>query len=96
MQRDDIVKLIIDERLKQMDIASPLGDFNKTKNDWTATAAYYLFETASRVDHKVSFEEFRSSLIKASAIILAALECSFNHEEIQNKEINSLMMDLNS
>lgn len=78
--REDIIKMIMDEREHQVSNPNSLDDYKKTKNDWLAAIGYYLFETSSRTDRHVSFEEFRESLIKASAIILAALENSFEHD----------------
>lgn len=88
MTRDEIINLIIQERLRQMDNPNNLDDQNKTKNDWAALVGYYLFESSSRPDKHVSFEEFRSSLIKASAVILAALETSFM---LEDKNLMQLM-----
>ncbi|EPQ9500075.1 hypothetical protein ACUYQI_000780 [Salmonella enterica subsp. enterica serovar Braenderup] len=74
ISRDEIVNMILAERQKQVESPTTLSDSMKTKNDWTALAAYYLFESASRPDKHVTFKEFRESLIKASAVLLAALE----------------------
>ena len=86
MDRESILKLISEERAKSLNALGTEFDHLKTKNDWTALTAYYLFETSTRKDKKISFEEFRTSLIKASATILAALEHSFNHESKTTKE----------
>lgn len=77
--RDYIIKQILAERDKQLNLQNE--DLTKTKNDWIAAIAYYLFETSSRSDKHVSFDEFRESLIKAAAIIVAALETSLYHDE---------------
>lgn len=74
--REDIIKMIIDERINNMSNFDN-SDIKKTKNDWCGTAAYYLFEGSSKRDKHVSFDEFRKSLIKTSAVLLAALETSF-------------------
>lgn len=87
ISRDEIVKMILDERQKQIESPTTLSDTMKTKNDWTALTAYYLFESASRPDKHVTFEEFRNSLIKASAVLLAALETSFSLEDEKLKEL---------
>lgn len=81
--------MIIDERLNQIANPNTLSDQNKTKNDWSALAGYYLFESASRPDKHVSFDEFRESLIKAASVILAALENSFSHEDEKLQELMS-------
>ena len=81
MTRDDIIDLIIAERNRQAENPNTLSDMNKTKSDWTSLAGYYLFEGASRSDKHVSFEEFRESLIRTSAVLLAALESSYSNED---------------
>lgn len=87
--RDLIIKLIIEERLKQLSNPNTLADHLKTKNDWTGLAGYYLFESASRPDKHVSFDEFRQSLIKSAAVILAALETSFSLEDANIQDLLS-------
>src|ERR1051326_2708608 len=93
VSRDEIIKLIIEERLRQMSNPNTLADHLKTKNDWTGLAGYYLFESASRPDKHISFDEFRSSLIKSAAVILAALETSFSLEDESIKELLSKLED---
>ncbi|SOK58489.1 hypothetical protein [Yersinia phage fHe-Yen9-04] len=93
--REQIINLIIEERLKQMSNPNTLADHLKTKNDWTGLAGYYLFESASRPDKHVSFDEFRLSLIKAAAVILAALETSFSLDDNDIKELLSKLEDKN-
>lgn len=86
---DEIILMLKEERQKQILSPNTVGDTNKTKNDWTALCAYYLFEGASRHDKHVSFDEFRNSLIKAGAVIIAALETSFALEDEKLKELMS-------
>lgn len=93
ISRDEIVNMILDERKKQVESPTTLSDSMKTKNDWTALAAYYLFESASRPDKHVTFEEFRESLIKASAVLLAALETSFS---LEDEKLQDLLNKLDS
>lgn len=85
MTREEILELIKSERLSQLDKPGVEFDHLKTKNDWSSLIGYYLFETSSRKDKKVSFEDFRSSLIQVAALSLAALEHSYNHEEKSQK-----------
>lgn len=87
ISRDEIIDMIIKEREEQSLSPNTLSDGYKTKNDWTALVGYYLFEGASRSDKHVSFDEFRKSLIKASAVILAALETSFSLEDENLKQL---------
>lgn len=93
VSRDEIISLIIEERLRQMSNPNTLADHLKTKNDWTGLAGYYLFESASRPDKHISFDEFRSSLIKSAAVILAALETSFSLEDESIKDLLSKLED---
>lgn len=93
VSRDEIIALIIEERLRQMSNPNTLADHLKTKNDWTGLAGYYLFESASRPDKHISFDEFRSSLIKSAAVILAALETSFSLEDESIKDLLSKLED---
>ena len=98
IQTSEILDMILSERIRQLNNANSMGDFQKTKNDWVASAAFYLFEHSSKSDRKVSFDEFRGSLIKAASVIVAALEHSFNHDLIKeyNLDIESFLKDLNN
>lgn len=87
MTRDEILEMIIAERNRQAENPNTLSDMHKTKNDWAALAAYYLFEGASRSDKHVTFEEFRESLIRTSAVLLAALETSYSLEDEKVKQL---------
>lgn len=89
MTRDEIIDMIIAERNRQLENPNSSSDFGKTKNDWAALAAYYLFEGASRSDKHVTFEEFRESLIKTAAVLIAALETSYSHEDSKLQELLS-------
>jgi len=91
--RDEIIQKIIEEREKQLNGPNSSCDSEKTKNDWVAKIGYYLFETSSRPDKHVTFEEFRESLIKASAIILSALENSYEHDNKVHELLEKLKED---
>jgi len=95
ISRDDIIKKIIIERENLLNSPNSSTDKFKTKNDWTAKIGYYLYETSSRPDKHVSFEEFRESLIKAGALILSALETSYEHdnEDSYTNALNKLIKD---
>lgn len=95
MTRDEILEMIIAERNRQAENPNTLSDVHKTKNDWAALAAYYLFEGASRSDKHVTFEEFRESLIRTSAVLLAALETSYSLEDTKVKELLSKLENKN-
>lgn len=91
--REEIIQKIIDERVKQLNSPNSATDYDKTKNDWVAIIGYYLFETSSRPDKHVSFEEFRESLIKAAAVILSALENSHEHDMKVSELFDKLKKD---
>ena len=88
--RDEIIQRIVEERLEQLSNPNSLNDRTKRKSDWTSLAGFYLFEGAYKPGEHVSFEEFRESLIKTSAVLLAALETSFALEE-DNGNIDELL-----
>ena len=94
--RSDIIDMIVKEREKQSENPNTLSDTQKTKNDWTSLAGYYLFESSSRTDKHVTFEEFRDSLIKSAAVILAALETSFSLDDEKLVELLSKLENKNN
>lgn len=93
VSRDEIIQRIVEERLEQLSNPNSSSDRTKTKNDWTALAGFYLFEGSYKSGEQVTFEEFRTSLIKTGAVILAALETSFSLEE-DSGNINELLSKL--
>ena len=55
-----------------------------TPNDWIAIISYYCSQTATRKHMNPSIEDFEDDMIKAAAVILAALE----HGSIMKKTGN--------
>lgn len=86
----DYAKLIKDERERQNQLPGSEYDINNTVNDWISIAGYYISESTQRRGNEeysrsqVSKEDFENSLIKAAAVILAALE----HSDILLKKGN--------
>lgn len=81
--REDFLKKILEERTRQSDLPGSELDMDNGVNDWIAIASHYLSEPARRSASKhfmsgmqISQEEFEDSLVKAGAVILAALEHS--------------------
>ena len=74
MTRDEIVQLILTERARQFNLPGREFDVTNSPNDWSAIAGKYLHEETRRGNVKPSRESFEDSLIKATAVILAALE----------------------
>mgnify|MGYP006422601267 CR=1 FL=1 len=74
ISKEDIVAMILDERIRQFELPGSEWDANKTPNDWIAVATHYLTENTNRNSTIPNSDEFEENLIKASAIILAAIE----------------------
>jgi hypothetical protein len=72
--RDKIVSDIVNERLRQLNLPGSEFDIKHTHNDWISIAVQYLGRASSRKHMPISTEEYRDALIKAGAVILAALE----------------------
>ncbi len=74
MNRAEIVLRIANERVRHFDLPGRELDSNNTVNDWIAIIGRYIFEEARRGVLRPSREDFEDSLVKAAAVILAALE----------------------
>lgn len=66
--------LIATERTRQESLPGSEYDQKHSQNDWIAISTMYLSRAASRKHIPTSREEYRDGLIKAAAVILAALE----------------------
>lgn len=75
-KRQQLLEKIIQERLRQFDLPGSEFDISRSPNDWLAIAGRYLFSAASTKNIKSSKQDFEDDLIKAAAVILAALENS--------------------
>lgn len=73
-RRKNALDLIAIERARQESLPGSEYDQKHSQNDWIAIAAQYLSRAADRKHTPTSPEEFHGSLIKAAAVILAALE----------------------
>lgn len=73
-RRQRLLDLIAQERARQESLPGSEYDSKHTQNDWIAIATMYLSRAASRKHIPSSKEEYQDNLIKASAVILAALE----------------------
>lgn len=74
LRRNAILEQIAQERARQESLPGSEFDLKHTQNDWVAITNIYLSRAASRKHIPVSKQEFNDNLIKAAAIILAALE----------------------
>jgi len=75
-KRQQLLEKITQERLRQFDLPGSEFDISRTPNDWLAIAGRYLFSPASTKNIKSTKQDFENDLIKAAAVILAALENS--------------------
>lgn len=74
MSRKEILDRIEAERARQLDVPGSENDVKNTPNEWVALAAHYLTEDVRRNGNVPNREMFEDSLIKAAAVILAAIE----------------------
>ncbi len=72
--RERILSEISGERDRQFNLPGSEFDQLHSMNDWIAIAAQYLTRSADRKHTKGNQSEQRESLIKAAAVIVAAIE----------------------
>lgn len=72
--RDALARRIVAERERQFNLPGIEFDMRNRPNDWTTIAAHYLFADVRRGPLKPSRQIYEDGLIKAAAVILAALE----------------------
>jgi hypothetical protein len=73
-ERRRILEDINLERVRQESLPGSEYDQKHSRNDWIAIATMYLSRAASRKHIPITDEEYQDSLVKAAAVILAALE----------------------
>lgn len=73
-RRDEFLARVANERVRQFNLPGSELDTRNTPNDWVAIASHYLGEEARRGGSLPEQDAFEDSLIKAAAVILAALE----------------------
>lgn len=82
-KRANFLDRIKTERERQFNLPGSEWDTRNTPNDFIAIATHYLAEEARRGGNIPSLENFEDGLIKAAAVILAALE---NAEEMRARK----------
>lgn len=68
------VQRIVKERERQDDLPGAEYDVRNTPNDWVSIVLHYVAEEVRRGGVKPSEAMFEDNMIKAAAVILAALE----------------------
>lgn len=79
--RKKILEEILEERVRQFNLPGIEFDCNNSPNDWAAIVASYALKNTFRRTIKPDIENFKTDMIAAAAVILAALE----HLEIMDK-----------
>jgi hypothetical protein len=74
MSRAAIVQRFLDERERQFDLPGREFDVRNTPNDWVAIVGRYLYEETRRGAVKPNRDAFEDNLVKAGAVLVAALE----------------------
>lgn len=77
-KRKEILDKILSERERQLNLPGSEWDARREPNDWLSTVIHYASRNCSRIGNIPKKEEFEDSLVKAAAVILAALEHSEN------------------
>lgn len=72
--REAILSRVLAERIRQLSLPGSEWDARHGPNDWLAIAGSYCLSTASRMHQPVTREQFEEEIIKAMAVLLAALE----------------------
>lgn len=75
---DKILEEVKIERQRQADVAGSEYDLVNTPNDWVAIASHYLLQDVYRKKVVPNRAQFHDSLVKAAAVIVAALEYEQN------------------
>jgi len=72
--RSRYLSKIANERERQMTLFGSEWDGSKNPNDWVSTITHYVSEHITKQGIPPNKQDFEDSLVKAGAIIVAALE----------------------
>lgn len=73
-RRQEIVESVLRERERHFNMPNSEWDVKNSPNDWIAIAAAYLTSASTRKHTTPLVSDFEDDLVKAAAVILAALE----------------------
>ena len=82
-KRQEIIQRILEERQRQLNLPGSEYDSKRDPNDWLAIAGRYLFGSAFTKNMPTKHIDYEDDLIKAAAVILAALEHSDKMKELK-------------
>jgi hypothetical protein len=74
MNKEEILKKILDERNKQASQPGSEYDANNAPNDWGSIISHYVNRECRRYNIIPERNDYEDSLIKAAAVLVAALE----------------------
>lgn len=74
MKLDKLIELVRAERQRQADLPGSEWDAKNTPGDWVSIVNHYVSSEVRRNGMVPLAEDFEDKLIKAAAVILAALE----------------------
>lgn len=74
LRLESIIRRVRDERQRQADLPGSEWDLKNRPGDWVAIIGHYVHDEVRRNGENPTQEAFEDSLIKAAAVILAALE----------------------
>lgn len=74
MKREDILSAIREERQRHSSLYGAEFDLKNGINDWSAIASGYVLQEIRRKGVKPETASWRDSMIKAAAVLVAALE----------------------
>lgn len=83
MSFDTIVDEIREERQRQYNLPGSEWDLKNSPNDWIAIAGHYLTDSAKRKGQDPDMSDWHKNMVKAAAVIIAALEHQSHMEENQ-------------
>jgi len=72
--RENLLARIRAERERQLELPGSEWDERNSPNDWVALIAHYVGDEVRRNGQTPNREAFEDALVKAAAVILAALE----------------------
>jgi hypothetical protein len=75
-RRQQLLQKIAEERQRQLNLPGSEYDSKRDPNAWLAIAGRYLFGSAYTKNIPINRADYEDDLIKAAAVILAALEHS--------------------
>lgn len=83
---DSILEEIKQERCHQVTLPGSEYDLTYSANDWISVVIHYLTRDVNRKGIVVSNDDYHANLIKAAAVIVAALEHEHQLDK-KNKQV---------